>query len=65
MQESRTEKAKAALKRLRSPKVRVIRDGRIFEVEALELMPGDVMFLEAGMQIVVSQVFFYSLKQNK
>ncbi len=38
---------------------------RIFEVEALELMPGDVVFLEVGMQIVVSQVFFYSLKQNK
>ncbi len=51
VQESRAEKALAALKCLSSPKVRVVRDGRIFEVEALELVPGDVIFLEAGMQI--------------
>jgi Ca2+-transporting ATPase len=51
MQESRAEKALAALKRLSSPKIRVIRDGEIFEVQAKELVPGDVMFLEAGVQI--------------
>ncbi|RAM49923.1 MAG: magnesium-transporting ATPase [Hapalosiphonaceae cyanobacterium JJU2] len=51
MQENRAEKALVALKRLSSPKVRVIRDGRIIEVQAKELVPGDVMLLEAGMQI--------------
>lgn len=51
VQESRAEKALAALKRLASPKVRTIRDGRIAEVSSKELVPGDVMLLEAGVQI--------------
>jgi P-type Ca2+ transporter type 2C len=51
VQESRAEKALAALKRLASPKVRTIRDGRIVEVSSKELVPGDVMLLEAGVQI--------------
>ncbi|MBD1937209.1 cation-translocating P-type ATPase [Microcoleus sp. FACHB-68] len=51
LQESRAEKALAALKRLASPLVRVMRDGKVFEVAAKELVPGDVMLLEAGVQI--------------
>ncbi|MFN6561749.1 MAG: cation-translocating P-type ATPase [Nostoc sp. ChiSLP01] len=51
VQESRAEKALAALKKLTSPLVRVIRDGRLVEIAAKELVPGDVMLLEAGMQI--------------
>jgi P-type Ca2+ transporter type 2C len=51
MQESRAEKALAALKRLTSPRVRVVRDGRIIEVAANVLVPGDVMFVEAGVQV--------------
>ncbi|HBB30321.1 MAG TPA: magnesium-transporting ATPase [Cyanobacteria bacterium UBA9273] len=51
MQESRAEKALAALKRLSSPKVRVLRDGKTVEVAAKELVPGDIMLLEAGVQI--------------
>lgn len=50
-QESRAEKALAALKRLSSPQVRVIRDRQTVEVMAKELVPGDVMLLEAGVQI--------------
>ncbi len=50
-QESRAEKALAALKRLSSPQVRVIRDGVTQEIEAKELVPGDIMLLEAGVQI--------------
>ena len=50
-QESRAEKALAALKRLSSPHVRVIRDGNTQEVDAKELVPGDIMLLEAGVQI--------------
>ncbi|HBY78901.1 MAG TPA: magnesium-transporting ATPase, partial [Cyanobacteria bacterium UBA11148] len=49
--ESRAEKALAALKRLSSPKVRVVRDGKTIEVAGNELVPGDVMLLEAGVQI--------------
>jgi Ca2+-transporting ATPase len=51
LQESRAEKALAALKQLASPIVRVIRDGRVAEVEAKYLVPGDIMLLEAGMQV--------------
>jgi Ca2+-transporting ATPase len=51
LQESRAEKALAALKRLSSPQVRVIRDRKTLEVLAKELVPGDVMLLEAGVQI--------------
>ena len=51
LQESRAEKALAALKRLSSPKVRVIRQGNVQEISAKELVPGDIMLLEAGVQI--------------
>ncbi|MCL1473723.1 cation-translocating P-type ATPase [Argonema antarcticum] len=51
LQETRAEKALAALKRLSSPKVRLIRDGRTLEVSAKELVPGDIMLLEAGVQL--------------
>lgn len=50
-QESRAEKALAALKRLSAPMVRVVRDGKTLEVEAKQLVPGDVMLLEAGVQL--------------
>jgi Ca2+-transporting ATPase len=51
VQESRAEKALAALKKLSSPNVRVIRDGKPLEVAAKDLVPGDVMLIEAGMQV--------------
>ncbi|MDJ0621034.1 MAG: cation-translocating P-type ATPase [Calothrix sp. MO_192.B10] len=51
VQESRAEKALAALKKLAAPNVRVIRDGKPIEVVGKELVPGDVMLLEAGGQI--------------
>jgi Ca2+-transporting ATPase len=50
-QESRAEKALAALKTLSSPKVRVLRDGEMSEVESPQLVPGDIIFLEAGVQV--------------
>ena len=51
LQESRAEKALAALKRLSSPKVRVIRDGKTVEIDGRQLVPGDIMLLEAGVQV--------------
>ena len=51
LQESRAEKALAALKRLSSPKVRVIRDSKPVEVDARQLVPGDIILLEAGIQV--------------
>ncbi|MEO1520760.1 MAG: cation-translocating P-type ATPase [Cyanobacteria bacterium J06633_2] len=51
LQESRAEKALAALKQMASPSVRVIRDGTVQDVDARSLVPGDIMLLEAGVQI--------------
>ena len=47
-QEYRAEQAMAALRRLAAPVVRVRRDGRWQEVSGRELVPGDVIWLEAG-----------------
>jgi len=51
VQESRAEKALAALKKLSSPSVRILRDGKLGDIAAKDLVPGDVMLLEAGVQI--------------
>ncbi len=51
VQESRAEQALAALKKLSSPNVRVIRDRKQLEVAAKDLVPGDIMLLEAGVQV--------------
>jgi P-type Ca2+ transporter type 2C len=51
LQESKAEQALAALKRLSSPRVRVIRDGNPLEVDGKDLVPGDIMFLEAGVAV--------------
>ncbi|MEG4011215.1 MULTISPECIES: cation-translocating P-type ATPase [unclassified Microcoleus] len=50
-QEQSAEKALAALKNLASPLVRVLRNGKTLEIAAKELVPGDVMLLEAGVKI--------------
>jgi Ca2+-transporting ATPase len=51
LQESKAEKALAALKSMTSPRVRVIRDGQEQEVDAKALVPGDIILLEAGVQV--------------
>ncbi|WP_199248353.1 cation-translocating P-type ATPase [[Phormidium] sp. ETS-05] len=51
LQESKAEKALAALKNMAAPMVRVVRDGKVQDVAAKELVPGDVMLLEAGVQV--------------
>jgi Ca2+-transporting ATPase len=48
MQEYRAEKAMAALRKLADPIVRVRRAGRTLDVPARELVPGDIVMLEAG-----------------
>ncbi|MFQ5855896.1 MAG: cation-translocating P-type ATPase [Anaerolineae bacterium] len=47
-QEYRAEKAMAALKKLAVPTVKVRRDGHVREISARELVPGDIVLLEAG-----------------
>jgi Ca2+-transporting ATPase len=48
VQEQRAEEALAALKRLAAPDAQVLRDGRRQAVPARDLVPGDIVFLEAG-----------------
>lgn len=48
LQERRAERAMAALKQMAAPLVRVRRDGIVKETSARELVPGDVVLLEAG-----------------
>jgi P-type Ca2+ transporter type 2C len=47
-QEHRAERSMAALKRMAAPVVRVRRDGRVREISARDLVPGDVVLLETG-----------------
>ena len=47
-QESRAEKAVEELKKMSAPKARVIRSGRIKEIPSEEIVPGDILILEAG-----------------
>ncbi len=47
-QEYQAEQAMAALKKLAVPTVRVRRSGHIREVSAREIVPGDIVILEAG-----------------
>jgi P-type Ca2+ transporter type 2C len=51
VQEYRAERAMAALRRLAVPTVRVRRDGAVTERSARELVPGDVVLLEAGANV--------------
>lgn len=50
-QEIKAEKDLAALKRMTSSRVRVIRDGKPSEIDSKDLVPGDLMLLEAGVQV--------------
>jgi Ca2+-transporting ATPase len=48
IQEQRAEEALAALKKLAAPEARVLRDGHNIMVSSRDLVPGDIIFLEAG-----------------
>ncbi|MCX8153557.1 MAG: cation-translocating P-type ATPase [Candidatus Bathyarchaeota archaeon] len=48
VQEYRAEKAIEAMKKLTAPKARVLRDGEEKIVPAKEIVPGDILILEAG-----------------
>lgn len=47
-QENRAEKAMLALKALAVPRAKVRRDGQVKEIASSQLVPGDILYLEAG-----------------
>ena len=48
VQEYRAEQAMAALKKMAAPLVRIRRGGRVLDIQSRELVPGDLVLLEAG-----------------
>ncbi|MEM3580493.1 MAG: HAD-IC family P-type ATPase [Candidatus Bathyarchaeia archaeon] len=48
IQEYRSEKAIEAMEKLVAPKARVLRDGKEVSIPAREVVPGDILVLEAG-----------------
>ena len=48
IQESKAEKAIEALKKLSAPKINVLREGKIKEIDTKEVVVGDIVILEAG-----------------
>ncbi len=51
VQEDKARKAIEALKQLASPKALVLREGKEYEIPSADLVPGDIVFLEAGRQV--------------
>ena len=51
IQEDKARKAIEALQQLTSPKALVRRDGKEYEIPSEQLVPGDIVFLEAGRQV--------------
>jgi len=51
IQEGKAQKALDALKKLTSPRAVVKRGGKQMEIAASELVPGDLVFLDAGRQV--------------
>lgn len=66
-QEYRAERAMAALRALTAPRARVLRDGSSHLVPAAEIVPGDLLLLEAGDVVAAdAQVLAaYSLQANE
>lgn len=64
IQEYRSEKAMEALKKMAPSYARVMREGHTVEIAATDLVPGDVVLLEAG-SIVPADVRFFETHQIK
>lgn len=64
IQEYRAEKAMEALKNMVASTARVLREGRTTDIDACDLVPGDVVVLEAG-NIIPADIRFIETHQIK
>ena len=64
IQEEKAEKSLEALKKMSAPTCKVKRNGEIKEIESSELVPGDIVYLEAGSYVPadVRLIESYNLK---
>ncbi|MEA3557995.1 MAG: HAD-IC family P-type ATPase [Candidatus Thermoplasmatota archaeon] len=67
IQEEKAEDAIAKLKNMSSPKAVVIREGKKKEVDAQDLVPGDIIHIESGMRIPADSrlIEAHSMKVNE
>lgn len=63
----KAEKSLNSLKAMSSPTAKVLRDGKKVEINSAEIVPGDIVFLEAGDMVVADGRIIenYSLKVNE
>jgi ATPase, P-type (transporting), HAD superfamily, subfamily IC len=59
--EYRAKKAIAALSEIAAPRARVIRDGKITEIDALTVVPGDILVLTAGTRVAADSRILHSM----
>lgn len=64
IQEYRAEKAMEALKQMAATNARILREGKAIDIPASDLVPGDVVMLEAG-NIIPADIRFFETYQIK
>lgn len=64
IQEYRAEKAMEALKKMAASHARILRDGKNIEIPATDIVPGDVVRLEAG-DIIPADIRFFETHKFK
>lgn len=67
MQQTKAQKSLESLKQLSSPNAKVMREGTVKEIPSREVVPGDIVLLEAGDMIVADGRILnnYSLQVNE
>lgn len=64
IQEYRAEKAMEALKNMAANHARILREGKMIDIPASDLVPGDVVVLEAG-NVIPADIRFFETHQTK
>ncbi|MDD6460184.1 MAG: HAD-IC family P-type ATPase, partial [Absicoccus porci] len=67
IQHIKAEKSLASLRSLSSPSAKVLRDGQLIEIPSTQVVPGDIMNIEAGDMVVADGriLDLYSLQVNE